>query len=203
MSTLLKEVDVKEIRSFIEINHYSKSINGCKISKCFGAYKDGNLVGAALYGELSTTAWKKYADKEKDVLELRRLVTINKDKNFLSKFLAWQIKQLKKTSYKLIVSYADPYHNHIGYIYQATNWSYLGTTAKDNLLLTPDGRTYHSRAMRTKYKGVLKPFAQKLQELYDQGLLKEVQVPGKHIYVYSLVGKQVSNPSNYPKEKND
>lgn len=77
-----KEVVVKEVREFIEKWHYSKSINGCKVSKCYAAYLNGEIVGAALYGELSTTAWKKYAENEKDVVELRRLVTTEKTKKF-------------------------------------------------------------------------------------------------------------------------
>lgn len=199
MNVVFKEVDVKDIKEFIETEHYSKSINGCKVSYCFAAYFDSILVGAALYGELSTTAWKKYAESEKDVLELRRLVTTYKEKNFLSKFLAWQIKRLKKTPYKVLVSYADPYHGHSGYIYQATNWKYLGITNKDVLLRMPDGKMYHSRAMRTKYKGELKPFAKKLKEMHDAGLLEIVQVPWKHIYLYDLKKAQISNPEKYPK----
>jgi hypothetical protein len=31
------------------------------------------LVGAALFGQLSTTAWKKFGSAESEVLELRRL----------------------------------------------------------------------------------------------------------------------------------
>lgn len=194
-----KEVVVAEIRDFINLWHYSKSINGCKISKCFAAYNNGLLVGAALYGELSTTAWKKYSDNEKDVLELRRLVTIDKQKNLLSKFVAWQIKQLKKSDYKILISYADPYYGHLGYIYQATNWEYLGQTNKDIVLITPEGKRYHSRAMRTKYNGELKPFAKRLKDMYDSGLIKEEIVPGKHIYRYNLIGVQKSNPNQYPK----
>lgn len=194
-----KEVTVSSIRNFIEDWHYSKSINGCKISHCFAAFLNGDIIGAALYGELSTTAWKKYSDSEKDVIELRRLVTIYKEKNFLSKFLSWQIKQMKKTNYKMIISYADPYHGHSGYIYQATNWEYLGSTNLDVLLRTPEGKLYHSRAMRTKYNGKLKPFAQRLKDMHDLGILEAVQVPGKHIYKYNLKGKQVSNPDKYPK----
>lgn len=199
MQITFKQVEVKEVRDFIESNHYSKSINGCKVSYCFAAYLNNELVGAALYGELSTTAWKKYSTSEKDVLELRRLVTTYKEKNFLSKFLAWQIKQLKKSSYKMLISYADPYYGHTGYIYQATNWEYLGITNPDVLLKDTSGKLYHSRAMRTKYNGKLKPFAQKLKDQYNQGLLEFVSVPGKHIYKFLLKGKHKANPENYPK----
>lgn len=195
-------VELKTIREFVEQNHYSHSVNGLKISECFGLFVENTLKGALIFGELSTTAWKKYSDNEKDVLELRRMVISDEmPKNTGSQFLSKAIKIIKNTTaYKIIVSYADPHHSHCGIIYQASNWSYHGTTNPDVLLKTPDGKLYHSRAMRTKYKGELKPFARRLQELDSRGLLCKVTVPGKHIYTYKLVGKQrVGNTKNYPK----
>lgn len=191
------------VREFIEANHYSKNINGCKITQCYALYEKhhNKLIGAALFGELSTTAWKKYGKTEKDVLELRRLVTLDGlEKNMLSWFVSRTMKHIKSEyNYKTCVSYADPYHGHAGYVYQSTNWSYHGVTPKDSVLVTPEGKTYHSRAMRTKYKGVLKPFAQRLKKLYDNGLLKTIKTPGKHIYTYALDGKQKVCGLPYPK----
>mgnify|MGYP000070690684 CR=1 FL=1 len=43
---------VKEVRTFIEANHYSKSINGVKITQCFKVLYQGGLVGAVLFGQL-------------------------------------------------------------------------------------------------------------------------------------------------------
>jgi hypothetical protein len=182
-------VERNTIKKFIEKNHYSKNINGLKTSFCFGLYDEDALIGACLFGQLSTTSWKKYSDCEDDVLELRRLVLIdNTPKNTESWFIARCINYVKKNSnYTTIVSYADPHYDHIGYIYQASNFYYLGTTNKDKLLKDIDtGKTYHSRALRTKYKGEYKPFVKVLREKYERGLLEEITVPGKHIYVYPL-----------------
>jgi hypothetical protein len=194
-------VDLKFVRDFIEANHYSKSVNGCKVTQCYCLLDGLEIVGAMLFGELSTTSWKRYGQTEKDVIELRRLCT--KDdcvKNTESWFVAQAIKHLKKKySYKICISYADPYHGHVGYIYQATNWNFVGTTNKDKLLKTPEGKLYHSRAMRTKYKGDYKPFAKRLRLLDAQGRLEVVEVPGKYIYTYTLDKKQKSNGAPYPK----
>ena len=199
-------VERSTIKNFIEKNHYSKNINGLKVSFCFGLYDNNNLIGACLFGQLSTTSWKKYSDCEDDVLELRRLVLIdNTPKNTESWFIARCINYIKKNSnYTTIVSYADPYYGHIGYIYQASNFYYLGITNKDKLLKDIDtGKAYHSRALRTKYKGEYKPFVKVLREKYDKGLLEEIEVPGKHIYVYPLkknVKKKFQNlKRDYPK----
>jgi len=192
---------LKDIRTYIETNHYSKSVNCLKISYCFKIINDkGETVGASIYGQQSTTAWKRYVEKEEDLLELRRLCTTDKTKNLLSEFVEFCNRYIKKNSkVKLLLSYADPYNGHVGTIYQATNWIYLGETSSDILLRTPEGKIYHSRAMRTKYKGEFKPFALRLQLLEQQGLLEKVQVPGKHIYVMVLNGKFNFLKKDYPK----
>lgn len=195
-----REVALRDIKDFIEQNHYTGSVNGCKVSKCYAIFSNEKIVGAALYGGVSTTSWKRYVEKEGELLELRRLVTTDKQKNLLSKFVSWSIRRVKKEGYKMLISYADPYHEHIGYIYQATNWYYAGQTNKDTIVITPEGKQYHSRAMRTKYNGQLKPFAARLQDLYEKGMLTFKTVPGKHIYTYNLRGRQKSNPEKYPKE---
>lgn len=125
----VREVQLKDIKGFIEANHYSRSINGVKCSKAYGLYVDNLLVGAVLYGPLSTTAWKKYAEDESEVVELRRLVCLDTcPRNTESWLISKTIKLLRKsTQYAIAVSYADPRHNHVGYIYQAANWNYVGS----------------------------------------------------------------------------
>jgi len=198
---LVMPVAVSVVRPFIERNHYSGSINGCKVSMAFALYQEGELVGAVLFGPLSTTAWKRYGANEQDVVELRRLVCLDRcQKNTESWLISRCLKVLKKeTAYKICVTYADPYHGHRGTIYQAANWNYEGQTASDVLLKTPEGRLYHSRALRTKYKGDYKPFVKRLRKLQEDGLLIEVKVPGKHIYTYNLIGRQMPTRMPYPK----
>lgn len=190
------------IKEYVEKYHYSHNINGLKIASCFCLLDDQDVVcGALIFGALSTTAWKKYGKKEEDVVELRRMVVsdtmpCNTNTFFLSK----AIKILKReTNFKICISYADPEYGHSGIVYQAANWNYEGMTAADEVLETPDGKRYHSRAMRTKYKGELKPFAKRLKQLDEKGLLKRIKVRGKHIYSYNLKGKQIVVNKNYPK----
>jgi hypothetical protein len=62
------------------------------------------------------------------VLELNRLVLKYNKKNEASMLVGKSIKLLPKP--KIIISYADISQNHIGYIYQATNFIYTGLSAK-------------------------------------------------------------------------
>lgn len=194
----IKLVSLLDVREFIETNHYSHSVNGVKHRFIFGAYEEGRLVACVLYGSLSTTAWKKYANCESRVIELRRMVSIKKERNFLSWFVSKTLKRLKKeTDIEVVVSYADPEYGHTGYIYQALNFEYHGKTNSDKILITPDGKKYHSRSLRVKYNGKLKPFAEKLNSMLVAGVLIEKEVSGKHIYVYPL--KKPVTKTNYPK----
>lgn len=178
------------IREFVETNHYSHSINGVKISYCFSVtYKD-RLVGAVIFGAMSTTAWKRFADSENKVIELRRLVLLDEaGRCSESRVISKCIKLVKRADRDLevIVSYADPLYGHTGIIYKASNFEYLGLGNKDKGYLDPEtGKTYHSRALRTKYKGEYKPFVKRLREKLEQGLLTPITLPPKHCYVYKL-----------------
>ena len=184
----VKLITRKDVRDFVETWHYSQSINGLRITYVFGLFCDGNLIGAMIYGPLGmANTWKKYGETENDVIELRRLCCIdNTPKCTESYFIGKTQRWLKKnTNHKIIVSYADAHYNHTGIIYRATNFQYEGLTSKGRVI-DYDGRTYHDKAIRTKYKGKLKPFAQRLKQALESGDAKYISTPGKHIYTFKL-----------------
>lgn len=177
-----------EIRDFIEENHYSKNINGVKSNYCFKLLHKGIIVGAMLYGTLGmANAWKKYGESEEEVIELRRLVLIDDTpRNAESFFIGHTLRWLKAhTSVKTIVSYADPNYGHSGVIYRATNFQHVGMTSKGRVIMW-NGKKYHDKTIRTKYKGELKPFALKVKEALDNGEAYYVTQEPKHIYVFKL-----------------
>ena len=47
---------LSDIKSFVENNHYSKNVNGVKISYCFKVTYNNKLIGAVIFGKMSTTA---------------------------------------------------------------------------------------------------------------------------------------------------
>lgn len=180
----------KEIRGFVEAHHYSKNINGVKITQCFKVTYMESLVGAVIFGQLSTTAWKKFGDTEESVLELRRLVLVDAcGANSESRVIGWCLRWIKKNinKVKVIVSYADPMYGHTGVIYRAANFKMIGMTPKDKGYRDKEtNKTYHSRALRTKYKGEYKPFVKKLRKKLEDGLLEAVVLKGKYCYVYTF-----------------
>lgn len=182
--------ELSQVRGFVETNHYSHSVNGVKISHCFQVKHGEKLVGGVIFGALSTTAWKRFSDSEEKVLELRRLVLLDEaGRNSESRVIGACLRWIKRHDpvVEIVVSYADPAHGHSGIIYRASNFRYCGVTAKDKGFRDPEtGRIYHSRALRTKYKGDYKPFVRKLRAKLEAGLLEIVELPGKHCYTYTM-----------------
>ncbi len=193
MANSVKEYEVRkvprsEIKDFIEEHHYSKSINGLMVSHSFGMYYKDELIGAMIYGGLAmANAWRKYGESPEDVIELRRLVLVddtlrNAESYFIGKTLRW----LKSnTRIKKVVSYADPNYGHSGIIYQATNFEHVGMTSPGRVIWW-DGKKYHDKAIRTKYKGELKPFAKRLKDALERGEAYYAKQEPKHIYVKAL-----------------
>ena len=181
---------VSEIRGFIEKYHYSKSIKGVKISYCFKVMYKDKLVGAVLFGGMATTAWKKFSDSEKKVIELRRLVLVDEaGRNSESRVIGFCLRWIKKHNAQIecVVSYADPQYNHSGIIYKASNFKHIGMSGKDKGYKDIEtGKIYHSRALRTKYKGEYKPFVKKLRAKLENGILEPINLPPKHCYVYKF-----------------
>lgn len=188
----------KEISDLIETWHYSQSINGLQSDYCFGLYykdKETNteyLIGAMIYGKLGmANVWKKYADKPEDLLELRRLALIdntvgNSESYFIGSSIRWLIKN---TDVKTIISYADTYYGHQGIVYQASNFELIGQTSVGRKI-SYDCKLYHDKAIRTKYKGQLKPFAQRLKTALENGKAEYIRMPAKNIYIYNLENKR-------------
>ena len=181
--------DRKEIVKFIEFWHYSKNVNGLTTDYCFKLLDSaGNMIGAMIYGKIAmANVWKKYAEVESDLIELKRLCCIdNTPKNTESYFIGNTLRWLKKnTSIKKVISYADMTYSHQGTIYKASNFTHEGLTAKGKVIMY-NGKRYHDKTIRTKYKGELKPFALEIKKALESGEAEYVDTLGKHVYLYPL-----------------
>lgn len=185
---IVKLVERKDIVEFIETWHYSKSINGCISDYCFALYDGVDMIGAGFFGRLAmANQWKRFGESIDDVIELRRLCCIDDTpKNTESYFIGSMLRWLKKnTKIKVVVSYADAEYGHNGVIYKASNFEYLGFKAGAKVIQYGD-KMYHDKAIRTKYNGKLKPFAQRLVDALNSGDAVYRETKGKHTYVYRL-----------------
>jgi len=109
--------------------HYAKRIP--QIIYAFGLYEDNELKGVVTYGlPGSPMVARGICGKEQEtkVLELNRLCLLNNEKNQSSFLVSNSIKLLPKPT--IVISYADTGQGHVGYVYQATNFIYLGLSVK-------------------------------------------------------------------------
>ena len=185
---IVRKVERKDITHFIETHHYSKNINGCITDYCFALYDDTKMIGAMFYGRMAMkNQWKKFGNSIYEVTELRRLCCIDDTpKNTESYFIGKTLRWLKKnTDIKIVVSYADEEYGHTGIIYKASNFEYIGNK-KGAKIVIYNGKKYHDRALRNKYKGKLKPFAVRLNEALKNGEAIFRESKDKHCYIYRL-----------------
>ena len=94
------------------------------------------------------------------------------------------IKFLKKKcpELKLIVSFADPQYGHHGGIYQATNWLYVGDTAKGKEYWHK-GKRLHSRQVSEKGWNIQQGVKRKTIKLSQ---CEVIETKGKHRYLMPL-----------------
>jgi hypothetical protein len=135
-------ISYNETKPFILDIHYAKRLP-C-ITNSFGLFENNELVGIITYGiPASNSLCVGIAGDEnkKNILELNRLVLKNNKRNEASFLIGNSLNLLKKP--KIIVSYADTKQNHTGYVYQATNFFFTGTTKPRTDMASKDGK--HSR----------------------------------------------------------
>jgi len=187
----VEKCERNEVRDFIETWYYSHNINGLISDYCFKLLYKTRLIGGAIFGRIAmANVWKKYAESEKDLTELRRLCCIDATpKNTESYFIGKCIRWIRNnTKIKRILSYADLTYGHIGIIYQASNFKLVGQTHPGRVIMYR-GKRYHDKTIRTRYNGKLKPFAQKIKSALADGLAKYVQTKPKNIYLFDIQRK--------------
>lgn len=141
-SLLVYRIEPDLCRPWILERHYAKRL--CAISYAFGLYEERQLVGVCTFGKPASPSLCVGVCGEENsqyVYELNRLVVdSNRGKNELSFFVASCLRSLPPL---ILVSYADTAQGHHGYIYQATNWIYTGSTTPRTDIATAEGK--HSR----------------------------------------------------------
>lgn len=179
-------IDKKVAKDLIIKNHYSHKWTSCRYA--IGLFDGVQLVGVAVYGfPVGRQVIKSITPNMNncDVLELTRLWLRDEEPhNAESYFLGLTFEWLRKnTKIKVLISYSDPMYNHLGIIYQATNWLYQG----NNMMLIKgflhkiNGETMHPRSVVAKYGTIRKEELIKVDKNYER-----IEMKKKHRYLYIL-----------------
>lgn len=118
-------------------------------------------------------------------LELNRLALLDEcPKNSESQFIGWTLRWLKKhTASKAVISYADPRFLHVGTIYRASNFTYLGhERGHGTRRVIVDGKEYHSKSAFDKWGAS----GSSLKKLLPKSIVTIVVNPTKHVFLYNL-----------------
>ena len=139
----VRQIPAWQTYEWILKKHYAHRLPS--ISYAFGIYNDNNLQGISTIGKpASNNLCEGICGKEYShlVYELNRLCLIDNEKNLASYFISRIIKILHDPM--ILVSYADTGYNHVGYIYQASNFIYTGSTC-ERTDIARVGSNAHSR----------------------------------------------------------
>jgi hypothetical protein len=191
----VKKVQRSDIEGFIMANHYSGTIRSCFVDYCYGLFDEcDKMKGAMFFGAMAMhNQFMRFADKEEDVIELRRLCCVDDTpKNAESFFIGKSIKLLaEEWRGKVIVSYADKEYSHSGIIYKASNFECWGEGPGAKVIYVGT-KKYHDKIIRArKPNGELTKVAIRIKAMLETGEAVWKDTAGKVTYVYKLNPKRV------------
>lgn len=160
----------KQLLEFLKTNHYL-SDKRFPFLRAYGLYEQDILMGICTFSPVSgPKTISKYFKIPYKIVELSRLAISINTKNLASKFASECIRLEKKLGVEAILSFADS-SRHIGTIYQAMNFKYIGKTAnqRDTYLIV---------------NGVCKKLGRRKKPIGAETV--SLTRPKKHIYILPL-----------------
>lgn len=215
----IKEIDKKIAIEFIQKYHYSKILP--RITKHYlGLFEDSVLQGVITlgWGTQPLQTIKKLFPNDNvvttDYIEIGKmcfLPTMNNTQYFGSKSISELIKWCKKnTEYKLLYTLADGIMGKVGYVYQASNFKYLGSFQTSVYMDRNTGEKIHPRSCKellkenAKHEGKEKVFWLTSDFCEYKGIDKINGLMFRYIYPLNKDGKILLKSFSYkpnPKEK--
>jgi hypothetical protein len=177
--------EAKESRCFLDEHHYAGF--GRPSSIIYAARLDSLVVAVAKFAPPVRQGIAATLGMEsKQVLELDRFCIHAgyHKKNFPSWFMTRVLKALKNDRPEILklVSFADPRFGHTGTIYTASNWKYVGDTARGYYYEDSDGREVNKKTLY-EYAKVRKMTERQCFEALGY---KRVFTPPKHKFVFTF-----------------
>lgn len=197
----VKLIPNKDSYSFLLEIHYAKRIPS--ISYCYGLFKKSELVGVVTYGSPASSTIRKSLNLKDNtlLLELNRLCLLDNIKNEASYLISQSIKKLPKNT--AIISFADSKEFHTGYVYQACNFIYTGTTKPNKEWHLKSNPNLHSKNVYSLAKGKVNKIKYMIDEYGDDFEIKSSSTKHRYIYIKgnNKLQKEILKKSkSYPKK---
>jgi hypothetical protein len=158
--------------------HYSGTVPANRSARV-GVWESGTFVGAVIFGlGASPSLGSQFGARKFEAAELTR-VALGTHECAVSRILRITCRMVSKANpgLRLIVSFADPFREHHGGIYQAAGWVYTGTTSPSGIWKLADG----SWADPRRFNG----HGHNAPKAIPRGA-ELVRTPGKHRYLMPL-----------------
>lgn len=132
--------------------HYAKAVPA--VQYAFNIFNDEDeWCGVICYGGANNNMPKSFGLCAGEILELVRVALNGKQGHGnTSKAVALSLRYLHEINplVKMIVSYADHRQAHLGIIYQATNWLFLGVSETSDTQYFYKGKWTHERTINAQ-----------------------------------------------------
>lgn len=166
-SHTINVINIHVAKRFIAQHHYAVTCPP-HLLECLGLFDKGEPVGVALWGwgvqPKHTIKRLLPALEIKDYRELNRLCVLdacprNTESHFISRCIKWF--KANRPEIKALISWADGMRGKPGYVYQASNWQYIGKITTE-FYINDKGNVIHPRRLITHYGRRDKAFVQTL-----------------------------------------
>lgn len=185
----LRPIPFRVAREVLTREHYLHSFPG-GTALAIGVFAGDRLVGVVTLGngprDFSRTV---EGARQRDCLVLTRLWLHEEcPRNSESHVLSLLIRALRmETELKFLVSYADPAianangTSHVGFVYQSSNWAYIGMSNAMPYLDLGDGKPRHLRSVNSLFG------THSVHYLQASGLdVRTIAQSAKHTYLFFL-----------------
>lgn len=167
---------MKTLAGVIVANHYTHSVPSGK--SWYYAFGDA-IVVYAIPPNKNISRW--LLGRDNAVLELARLwAPDGHEPNLLTQAIADSARRLRiDTGVEALISYADPNVSHLGGVYRAASWAYLGQCE--------EGRYYRDAAGQVVSRRKFHSGSRSLKKAEIEALgYREFKLPGKHRFARGL-----------------
>lgn len=176
----VKRITRDECKRLVLEVHYAK--RWPSITHAFGLFRDGMLVGCVTYGTPASSPLRNGiagADFAGSVLELNRLVLDDNIKNDASMLVSASLRMIGGDH--IVISFADISQGHRGVVYQASNFTYHGLSAKRTDWKVKGMEHLHGITIADQFRGV-ENRAQAMRDRYGDDFYLSPR-PRKHRYI--------------------
>lgn len=203
------EITTKEANDIVKAYHYSGKVVKNSTLHLGIFNKQNELVGCLQFGtSMNQQTPNRIVESGDCMFELNRMVMADSEpRNSESQAISLCIKWLRKfrPDIKWLLSFSDGKESNVGYIYQATNWIYIGYIISDSFY-DLDGDILHSVSVWHKYKEKHRDRDTKTTHeiLFDNFENVSIIESKQHIYVYKLSDMELKfDQQKYPKLENE